>query len=189
MAALWVWRPRWRGHLFFVFVTTYATGRFFTEFYRGDTFRGEGLWLGLSTSQVVSVGLLSSGKGWFFSHGEMDELAGKLKHLNLVFLQSCYGESLRDDFFAAGARFVLSYPGKINNYLFSGVFLKYYYRGTSEQAAYQLAVQNFDFHMRSAPYSIAVAAMVEPMHRFMGTPRDADGLIRSLPMPNFASGQ
>jgi phosphatidylglycerol:prolipoprotein diacylglycerol transferase len=40
------------------FLLLYAGGRFLTEFFRGDSFRGEDLLFGLSTSQLVSLGLM-----------------------------------------------------------------------------------------------------------------------------------
>lgn len=49
---------RYRGRLFLVFLALYSMGRFVTEWFRGDRFRGEGLWLGLSTSQLISVAIL-----------------------------------------------------------------------------------------------------------------------------------
>jgi phosphatidylglycerol:prolipoprotein diacylglycerol transferase len=47
-----------RGGLMEVFVVGYAITRFATEFFRGDSIRGENVLLSLSTSQVISVALL-----------------------------------------------------------------------------------------------------------------------------------
>lgn len=57
---LWVlWREKIaRGHLFLIFAILYPLSRFVTEFFRADTFRGEDIFLGLSTSQLISVVLL-----------------------------------------------------------------------------------------------------------------------------------
>jgi hypothetical protein len=43
------------GFLFSFFYLFYGTGRFITEFYRGDSFRGIDILWGLSTSQLVSI--------------------------------------------------------------------------------------------------------------------------------------
>ena len=45
-----------RGALIFVYLLSYAVIRFSIEFLRGDAVRG--IWLGLSTSQWISIGLL-----------------------------------------------------------------------------------------------------------------------------------
>lgn len=56
---LWVlWKEKIaRGHLFLVFAILYPLSRFVTEFFRADTFRGENVLFGLSTSQVISVAI------------------------------------------------------------------------------------------------------------------------------------
>ena len=46
------------GDLIWIFIIFYTIGRFITEFFRGDAFRGDSIFLGLSTSQVISVVLL-----------------------------------------------------------------------------------------------------------------------------------
>lgn len=46
-----------KGYLLLLFILFYSLGRFITEFYRGDNARGVELFLGLSTSQLISVGL------------------------------------------------------------------------------------------------------------------------------------
>lgn len=58
---LWVlWREKIsRGRLFLIFAILYPISRFITEFYRADSFRGEDILLGLSTSQLISVALLT----------------------------------------------------------------------------------------------------------------------------------
>ena len=44
------------GMSFPLYITLYSIGRFFVEFLRGDAVRG--IWLGLSTSQWISIGVL-----------------------------------------------------------------------------------------------------------------------------------
>ena len=44
---------KFRNKLIYVYLLVYATGRFFIEFIRGDAYRG--IWLFLSTSQIISV--------------------------------------------------------------------------------------------------------------------------------------
>ena len=46
------------GHLFFIFLGLHGSGRFLTEFFRGDKIRGEDILLGLSNAQIVSLLLL-----------------------------------------------------------------------------------------------------------------------------------
>lgn len=43
------------GKHLLVFCLLYPIGRFWSEFYRGDSFRGEDIIVGLSTSQVISI--------------------------------------------------------------------------------------------------------------------------------------
>ncbi len=61
LIALWglpIKYPQIRGYLFPIFLWLYASARFFTEFFRGDTYRGtEALWI-FSTSQVISLSIL-----------------------------------------------------------------------------------------------------------------------------------
>lgn len=54
-------RPRWQGKLLIPTLIIYPIGRFITESFRGDSFRGEDVIFGLSTSQVISVGLILTG--------------------------------------------------------------------------------------------------------------------------------
>jgi phosphatidylglycerol:prolipoprotein diacylglycerol transferase len=42
-----------KGRLIYVYLSIYAIGRFFIEFFRGDTYRG--IWFSFSTSQIISV--------------------------------------------------------------------------------------------------------------------------------------
>ncbi len=54
-------KPLWRGKLIIPTLIIYPIGRFITESFRGDSFRGEDIILGLSTSQVISAGLIVTG--------------------------------------------------------------------------------------------------------------------------------
>jgi phosphatidylglycerol:prolipoprotein diacylglycerol transferase len=42
-----------KDKLLYVYLSVYAAGRFFIEFFRGDTYRG--IWFSLSTSQIISI--------------------------------------------------------------------------------------------------------------------------------------
>lgn len=96
---------------------------------------------------------LSTGQGgYFLSFRELEPMKGQLSNLNLVMLQSCFGESLAKDLKDAGAKYVMSYPGFNRNFFFFGFFLKYYYTGTSVKKAYVLAKENMDFQMGTLIY-------------------------------------
>ena len=58
--AYFKWPSRPRGIVFLLFITLYGVGRFFTEFFRGDAYRGI-LWGGISIGQLISVGLFLFG--------------------------------------------------------------------------------------------------------------------------------
>lgn len=49
---------RLRGKLMAVYLIAYPCGRFLLEFLRGDSYRG--FWLTLSTSQIISLGIIAS---------------------------------------------------------------------------------------------------------------------------------
>lgn len=66
-------RSEFRGQLFAVFLVLYSIGRFLTENYRGDSYRGENILFGLSMSQSISVFLLIFGLGWLFCHFKLNE--------------------------------------------------------------------------------------------------------------------
>ncbi len=53
-----------KGRLFYIYLFTYAIGRFILEFFRGDSYRG--FLLGLSTSQIISVVIIISVTVCFF---------------------------------------------------------------------------------------------------------------------------
>ena len=62
---LWL-RPRRRfaGQLAWLYVLSYALGRFFLEVLRGDDIRG--LWAGLSTSKFLALAAMLSAAGFYF---------------------------------------------------------------------------------------------------------------------------
>lgn len=66
LAYLYRRRPQVRGSLMAFFLVTYSMGRFVTEFYRGDAYRGTDVMLHLSTSQTISVALFFVGLAWLF---------------------------------------------------------------------------------------------------------------------------
>lgn len=55
----------YRGQLLMLFLVMYGVGRFVTEFYRGDSFRGVHVFWFMSTSQVISVALVVLGTAIF----------------------------------------------------------------------------------------------------------------------------
>ena len=60
-------RGIWAGQLPLVFFAGYAGLRFATEFFRGDSFRGEDIVLGLSTSQSISCAIMVGFLVWLFA--------------------------------------------------------------------------------------------------------------------------
>lgn len=55
----WMWISRSKGGpVSRIFLVGFPIGRLVTESFRGDSIRGVDLWLGLSTSQLISAGLL-----------------------------------------------------------------------------------------------------------------------------------
>ena len=69
---------------------------------------------------------LSSGENYFLSWEELATWKGKLRHLNLVFMQACYGSTLAPDWLAAGAKHVISYTGLNRNFFYFGNFINWY---------------------------------------------------------------
>lgn len=63
LIVLFIWwkEKAGRGRLIWAFFLAYPVARFITEFFRGDSFRGEDILLGLSTSQLISVVFFSAG--------------------------------------------------------------------------------------------------------------------------------
>ncbi len=58
--------PSYRGALMPIFMVLSSVGRFITEFFRGDSYRGTDVVFSLSTSQTVSVPLFFLGVLWLF---------------------------------------------------------------------------------------------------------------------------
>ncbi len=91
---------------------------------------------------ILSHGIpnfLTTGEtGYFMSFKEIDELKGQLHHLNLVFMQACFGNSLAKDWIAAGAKTVISFDGFNRNFFFIGVFLDHH-RWYDDRGAYMTA--------------------------------------------------
>jgi hypothetical protein len=58
---LLIFAKRFEGRKVFLFFIGYGLLRFITEFYRGDSFRGVDLFLGLSTSQLISLVMIAFG--------------------------------------------------------------------------------------------------------------------------------
>ncbi len=54
-------QSNWQGKLLIPTLIIYPIGRFITENFRGDSFRGDDVIAGLSTSQVISIGLILTG--------------------------------------------------------------------------------------------------------------------------------
>ncbi|MBX9767729.1 MAG: prolipoprotein diacylglyceryl transferase, partial [Bdellovibrionales bacterium] len=69
-------KPAFKGKLIFVFCLIYGPLRFLLEFFRGDSFRGVDLVLGMSTSQILSLVLIGFG-------------AVQLKKVNRHFATTC----------------------------------------------------------------------------------------------------
>lgn len=120
---------------------------------------------------------LSTGTGYFFSYKELNELNKKLPHLNLVLMQSCYGQSLAKDFKNAGAKYVISYQGLNSNFFFFKIFLNYYEIESIEQA-YSHAKNSFSFHMKM-PMNAQIANMIVAQK----PPLTVDQFVASLPLP------
>ncbi len=71
-------------------------------------------------------GFLSDGKpGHFLSWRELEPLYGKLPHMRMVFLQSCYGSDLAPDFIKTGADEVIAFNDLNFNFLFIDLYLGY----------------------------------------------------------------
>lgn len=59
-------KGRYKGALMPVFLVLYSIGRFITEFFRGDSYRGTDVMFHLSTSQTISMFLFFLGLIWLF---------------------------------------------------------------------------------------------------------------------------
>ncbi|RYZ75520.1 MAG: hypothetical protein EOP05_07610 [Proteobacteria bacterium] len=95
---------------------------------------------------VLSHGIpnhLTTGEvGYFMSFKEIQDL-GKVKNLNLVFMQACFGKSLAQDWLNAGARRVMSYEGFNRNFFFIGIFLDHH-RFYDEDGAFFTAKRDME---------------------------------------------
>jgi phosphatidylglycerol:prolipoprotein diacylglycerol transferase len=63
-----VWRKGYRGLGMPLFLILSSVGRFITEFYRGDSYRGTDVMFHLSTSQSIAVVLFLIGLGWTYAY-------------------------------------------------------------------------------------------------------------------------
>lgn len=70
-------------------------------------------------------GSLTTGDGYFFSTEEFP-LLPKLKHLNLVYMQACYGSTLMKSWLDAGAKNVIGFEGPNENIFWYYFFLRWY---------------------------------------------------------------
>jgi hypothetical protein len=59
----------------------------------------------------------------FISWEDIDQFKGKLSHLRAVYMQSCFGSSLSQDWLQAGAQFAIASPGLTENFFFYDVFV------------------------------------------------------------------
>jgi len=96
---------------------------------------------------------LSTGNGWFYSYKELEAAKGKYLHLDLVMLQSCYGQTLAKDFKMTGARHIMSYPALNRNFFFYGSFLKRRNLTHTIERDYQDSINSFSEYIKQEPYS------------------------------------
>jgi hypothetical protein len=89
---------------------------------------------------------LSTGEGYFLSYRELNML--HFKNLNLVFLQSCFGSSLAQDWLRAGARSVMSFDGLNRNFFWISFFLRWY-RYFDVAESYNKTNHNLDFALNN----------------------------------------
>lgn len=96
---------------------------------------------------------LSSGDGYFLSYRELEEYRSthpKSKHMNVLFMQSCFGSSLVEDWNKVGAKAVLSFPGFNRNFFFISFFLGYL-RDLELKDAYQTTIDNMEANLTNSP--------------------------------------
>lgn len=77
------------GRKVFLFFVGYGILRFFTEFFRGDSFRGVDLLFGLSTSQLISLGMIAFGSVNLIPRFFTRKLVATATVLALLFLTGC----------------------------------------------------------------------------------------------------
>jgi phosphatidylglycerol:prolipoprotein diacylglycerol transferase len=70
-----VWRKGYRGLGMPLFLLLSSVGRFITEFYRGDSYRGTNVMFHLSTSQSIAVVLFLIGAVWTYLYFKKPALA------------------------------------------------------------------------------------------------------------------
>jgi phosphatidylglycerol:prolipoprotein diacylglycerol transferase len=73
-----------RGRLIWIFFCLYSIARVITENFRGDSYRGVNLFLGLSTSQLISVGLFTVGALALWATAEKSMRSRSVKSSKLV---------------------------------------------------------------------------------------------------------
>jgi phosphatidylglycerol:prolipoprotein diacylglycerol transferase len=106
---------------------------------RYDQFTREALWTALKHAETLGkpydLFLLTHGvpnhivtsKGFpLISWKDLGELKGKLQHLDLIFNQACFGDSLVPDWHAAGARTIIHFREFNRNFFYLGFFLDDY---------------------------------------------------------------
>lgn len=76
----------------------------------------------------------SKGQG-FISYEELENM-GHFKHLNMVFMQGCFSETLAVDWIKNGAQTVLSYEGWNRNFFYVDFFLPAYRKHEDATKAY-----------------------------------------------------
>jgi phosphatidylglycerol:prolipoprotein diacylglycerol transferase len=73
-----VWRKGLRGLGMPLFLVLSSIGRFITEFYRGDAYRGTDVMFHLSTSQSIAVVLFLIGAVWTYLYFKKPAASGVL---------------------------------------------------------------------------------------------------------------
>ncbi|HLE11186.1 MAG: hypothetical protein A2504_12550 [Bdellovibrionales bacterium RIFOXYD12_FULL_39_22] len=82
-------RKKLAGQLIFIWGLLYPVGRFITEFYRGDTFRGEDIFMSMSTSQLISLGIFLFSAGALGRSYIKKNVKGVLALFSLLLLVGC----------------------------------------------------------------------------------------------------
>lgn len=93
--------------------------------------------------------VMSSGRP-LVSWKEIDFIQGRFHYLNWVFLQSCYGSSLANDWIQAGAHSVISFEGLNQNFFYLDLFLDSYSNNHHQvSAAFKETNQGFATAIRT----------------------------------------
>lgn len=120
-----------------------------------------------SLKQPYDVVLLSHGfpnhlttgeAGYFLSFKELNQIKGQLNYLHLVFMQSCYGSSLSQDWLDAGAKHVIGFRGLNRNFFYFSVFLRYYLFKSDEEA-FKLTNEHLKHYLNSAKYRLLLSQL------------------------------